>query len=136
MGLLDNYTGIGMAPRPAFQHQLAMQKLLVYLVNNTDDEEFICLSEAALDERTKGEIAPDIVIFEAETLQPVVIIEICKTNDIAKITIKISEVLKQYQTIIEAFIYDYEKKNFVNITNPKDDDFCHTTGDYLSEAFD
>lgn len=30
MGLLDNYTGIGMSPRPKWQHQRLMDSLYYY----------------------------------------------------------------------------------------------------------
>lgn len=109
MGLLDNYTGIGMSPRPARQHQHVMANLLIAI----REDGFYALTEECINENDRNSPAPDLVIFtDEDEKQPFAIIEITTTKELKAIKEKVQKLCAVYSYIQEAFIYNYEKKQW------------------------
>jgi len=109
MGLLDNYTGIGMSPRPRKEHQ----KILKNLIINLDQDDISALTEQCVDEFDLDSKAPDVVIYEDDNNRyPDVIIEITTHDKLKKIKDKVLELLQNYPVIKEAFVFDYETKKW------------------------
>ena len=65
MGLLDNYTGIGMSPRPKWQHQLVMHRAVCRACKELDEQGLVMLTEATVTDDW-NDLAPDLVIFNAQ----------------------------------------------------------------------
>ena len=105
MGLTDNYTGIGMSPRPTNEHQAVLSDLLFGLRS----EDIYTLQEARLDSQNINAKAPDINIYEnKEDQYPIIIIEVTTSDEVKTIISKVEELMNEYETIKEAFVYNYE----------------------------
>lgn len=105
MGLLDNYTGVGMSPRPKWQHQ----RVLAHLYANTHKE----LWKQGLEPLTEStitddwdDLAPDLVIFDKQN-EPLSAIEITTHKETQAIMSKCYELIARFPDT-EFFIYDYE----------------------------
>jgi len=107
MGLLDNYTGIGMSPRPKWPHQNVIRKAIVRSIDELEDQGLIMLSEATVTDDW-DDLAPDLVIFD-EHYHPLTIIEITTHAEYRKILQKCDELLARFPNA-ECFVYDYEAK--------------------------
>lgn len=105
MGLLDNYTGIGMSPRPKWQHQHVLQRALTHAYNELEKQSLLMLSEATVT-NDWDDLAPDLVIFD-EHYAPLSIIEITTHNECKKIIRKCYELIVRFPNA-EYFVYDYE----------------------------
>lgn len=109
MGLLDNYTGIGMAPRPTPLHQRIMLRLAIAIHNESDLDELDVLTESVVDVNNLNSPAPDVIVYDLENnSNPVFIIEITTTGECKTIRNKVEKLLKDYPTIAEGWVYDYE----------------------------
>ena len=105
MGLLDNYTGIGMSPRPKWQHQRVMSSLLRNMYAELQLQGFEPLTEATVTDDW-DDLAPDIVIFD-KNQNPLSIIEITTHKECRLIIRKCHELIVRFPET-EYFVYDYE----------------------------
>jgi hypothetical protein len=105
MGLLDNYTGVGMSPRPKWQHQRVMSRLQARMFNELMSKGFEPLSEATVTDNW-DDLAPDIVIFD-EHNHPLSIFEIATHKECRQIIKKCYELIARFPES-EYFVYDYE----------------------------
>lgn len=105
MGLLDNYTGVGMSPRPKWRHQQVMSHLHARVFNELMPKGFEPLSEATVTDNW-NDLAPDIVIFD-EDHNPLVIFEITTHKECLPIIKKCYELIVRFPKS-EYFVYDYE----------------------------
>ena len=106
MGLLDNYTGVGMSPRPKWQHQRVITRLLSNMRVELTDQGYEPLPEATVTDDW-DDLAPDVVIFD-ERNRPLSIIEITTYVECKKIIRKCDELIERFPDA-EFFVYDYEK---------------------------
>ena len=110
-----NYNALGMSPRPVKEHQRIIKKFIngIDSLKTFDEKRFESLSETELGE--PNSIAPDVVVFNLRSEKPHFLIEIERTQGIKKTIVKTQKALKDFPTIKEAFIYDYEKKIFYKV---------------------
>ena len=106
MGLLDNYTGVGMSPRPKWQHQNVISRAIYTASGELDKQGLIMLSEATVTDDW-DDLAPDLVIFD-EQYCPLSIIEITTHRELHRIIDKCNELIPRFPES-EYFVYDYEK---------------------------
>ena len=106
MGLLDNYTGIGMSPRPKWQHQMVMSRLHINASAELQMKGLLMLTESTVTDDW-DDLAPDLVVFDAE-FRPLMIIEITTHKECAAIIRKCEELMARFPEA-EYFVYDYEK---------------------------
>ena len=107
MGLLDNYSGIGMSPRPKWQHQIAMSNFIANASKEIRRKGLLILTEATVTNNW-DDLAPDLVIFD-KLFNPVSIIEITRTEQVNAIIDKCDELIERFP-YSEYFVYDYENK--------------------------
>jgi len=106
MGLLDNYSGIGMCPRPKWQHQGVIAHFLKSAEPEIYMQELILLSEATVTDDW-DDLAPDLVIF-SPAMEPLSIIEITTHHQCGDIIRKCGELIERFPEA-EYFVYDYEQ---------------------------
>ena len=106
MGLLDNYTGIGMSPRPKWQHQNVIRRAICKSYDELESQSLFMLSEATVTDDW-DDLAPDLVIFD-NRYDPLSIIEITTHKELRKIITKCYELINRFPAA-EYFVYDYEK---------------------------
>ena len=106
MGLLDNYTGVGMSPRPKWRHQRVMKRLLRNSDYELQRKGLEILTEATVTDNW-DDLAPDLVIFD-ERYHPLTIIEITTHKEVKKIINKCYELIERFPHA-EYFVYDYEE---------------------------
>lgn len=108
MGLTDNYSGIGMSPRPRREHQNILRNLIIAIT----DEGYYCLTEFCVDENDLNSPAPDIVIYASnDDSTPQTIIEVTTRVEYKTICAKAKQLLTKYP-ITECFVYDYETRRW------------------------
>ena len=107
MGLLDNYSGIGMSPRPKWQHQIAMSNLHINAANELKRKGLHILTEATVTDNW-DDLAPDLVIFD-KAFHPLTIIEITRAYQLDAIMDKCEELMERFPAA-EYFVYDYENE--------------------------
>ena len=107
MGLLDNYTGVGMSPRPKWQHQIVMRDILLNADKELRRQGLLMLSEATVTNDWNDK-APDFVIFD-DAFHPLSIIEITRAEQLDAIIDKCEELMERFPDA-EYFVYDYEEK--------------------------
>ena len=107
MGLLDNYSGIGMSPRPRWQHQIAMSNFHANAANELKRKGLLFLSEATITDDWDDN-APDLVIFN-KAMMPLSIIEITRSYQLGPILEKCEELMERFP-MSEYFVYDYEQE--------------------------
>ncbi|MBR1808832.1 MAG: hypothetical protein IJ776_05555 [Paludibacteraceae bacterium] len=105
MGLLDNYSGIGMSPRPKWQHQIAMSNFMTNAAREIRREGLLVLTEATVTDDW-DDLAPDLVIFD-KLFNPLTVIEITRTEQLNNIIYKCEELMERFPDS-EYFVYDYE----------------------------
>ena len=105
MGLLDNYTGIGMSPRPKWQHQNVIRRAIYTTSDELEAQGLIMLSEATVTDDW-DDLAPDLVIFNQQYF-PLSIIEITTHRELRQIIRKCDELIARFPES-EYFVYDYE----------------------------
>ncbi|MBO7233385.1 MAG: hypothetical protein J6V13_00120 [Paludibacteraceae bacterium] len=107
MGLLDNYSGIGMCPRPKWQHQ----GVIAHFIKSAEPEIYmqglILLPEATVTDDW-DDLAPDLVVFSPD-MEPLCIIEITTHAQCNAIIRKCYELIERFPEA-EYFVYDYEKR--------------------------
>lgn len=106
MGLLDNYTGIGMSPRPKWRHQGVIRHAMHYAYDELENQGLVMLSEATVTDDW-DDLAPDLVIFDHSN-EPLSIIEITTHKECTKIIRKCHELIARFPEA-EYFVYDYEQ---------------------------
>ena len=106
MGLLDNYTGIGMSPRPKWRHQMTMARALHLMYDELAKQDMILATEATVTDDW-DDLAPDIVAFDSAFV-PQLIIEITTHKELRQIIKKCHELIVRFPDA-EYFVYDYEK---------------------------
>ena len=106
MGLLDNYTGIGMSPRPKWKHQGIIRRAIVETNEELENQGLIMLSEATVTDNW-DDLAPDLVVFNACNV-PVTLIEITTHKDCNEIIKKCYKLIPRFPDA-EYFVYNYEK---------------------------
>ena len=105
MGLLDNYTGIGMSPRPKWQHQLTITRAGRWMYDELEEQGLQIASEATVTDDW-DDLAPDLVIFDQQ-FYPLTIIEITTHRELRRIIKKCYELITRFPQS-EYFVYDYE----------------------------
>lgn len=119
MGLLDNYTGLGDAPRPEYEHQLCIKKLLRYI---EDEADLLALPETTVTPGNLNALAPDIIILDDEpesdnlSAPLIAFIEITTRRQLEAIKAK-CEALCAQQKISECFVFDYENHRWQHYHN-------------------
>jgi hypothetical protein len=109
MGLTDNYTGKGSAPRPPKLHQVVLAELLTQLRNHCNTK-YDILPEFCLDPDDLDSPAPDIIAYANEkSTHPLLFIEITGYNELEIIRQKCEEVMKNFPSVAECFIYCYDQ---------------------------
>ena len=106
MGLLDNYTGIGMSPRPKWAHQAIIARCIRYASEELETQGLQIYSEATVTDDW-DDLAPDLVIFNA-IYEPLSIIEITTHRELSAILRKCYELITRFPEA-EYFVYDYEQ---------------------------
>lgn len=105
MGLLDNYTGIGMSPRPKWRHQNVIRIAQRRAYDELERQGLIMLSEATVTDNW-DDLAPDLVIFDQQA-EPLSIIEITTHKESKNIIEKCYDLIPRFPET-EYFVYDYE----------------------------
>ncbi len=112
MGLTDNYTDIGMSPKQTNEHQAVLSDLLFGLRSDN----IFTLQEVRADSENNNAKAPDINIYENKDDQfPIVIIEVTTSDEEDIIISKVEELMDNYKTIKEGFIYNYETDEWFSL---------------------
>lgn len=106
MGLLDNYTGVGMSPRPKWKHQNVISRLIVKSYKELNLRHLLMLPEATVTDDW-NDMAPDLVIFD-NAFHPLSIIEITRTEQLDAIIDKCEELMERFPEA-EYIVYDYEQ---------------------------
>ena len=106
MGLLDNYTGIGMSPRPKWQHQMVIRRAQNRTAEELEEQGLFMLSEATVTNNWNDR-APDLVIFDAK-YHPKSLVEITTHKELRLILNAFNELIDRFPSA-ECFTYDYEK---------------------------
>ena len=105
MGLLDNYTGIGMSPRPKFLHQ----DYMLHTAHNMYDEVFangnIVRTESTVTNNWDDK-APDVIIYNRSNI-PLMLLEITTHRECSKIMRKCEKLQARFPEC-ECFVFDYE----------------------------
>ena len=107
MGLLDNYTGVGMCPRPKWAHQIFMDNLLFNLKLELP-KTFLPLTEATLTDDWDDK-APDLVVFGRADMYPLMMVEITTHRELLKIKRKCDNLAVRFPEI-ECWAFDYEEE--------------------------
>ena len=107
MGLLDNYSGIGMSPRPRWQHQKTIANAIEFMQPELRRNELMVYPEATVTDDW-DDLAPDLVVFDKQYL-PVMIVEITTHRELRAIMRKCGELMARFPKA-EYFVYDYERK--------------------------
>ena len=107
MGLLDNYSGIGMCPRPKWQHQGVIAHFFKCALPEIYMQDLILLSEATVTDDW-DDLAPDLVVFSLD-MEPLCIIEITTHAQCNAIIHKCYELIERFPEA-EYFVYDYERQ--------------------------
>lgn len=92
------------------EHQRIIAKLLIGLGNLFYDRKISLepLSETMIDEGKTSPV-PDIMLFDNNTKQTKVIIEICHTTGVANDIDKVIDLIENHKFgVIEGFVYDYD----------------------------
>lgn len=105
MGLLDDYSGIGMSPRPKWQHQLIKDSFILNAGPELRRKKLLLLGEATVTQDW-NDLAPDLVIFDKQ-FAPLAIIEITTHNELKNIIAKCYDLIPRFPNA-EYFVYDYE----------------------------
>ena len=106
MGLLDNYTGIGMSPRPKWRHQMIMARAVHLMYDELAKQDMILTTEATVTDDW-NDLAPDLVAFSTDFV-PLLMIEITTHRELKQIIKKCYELIERFPDA-EYFVYDYEK---------------------------
>lgn len=106
MGLMDNYTGIGMSPRPQWQHQFLLGDLLVNLKNELPRRRFAVATEVTLTNDWNDK-APDLVVFDKRIEWPVLMVEITTHRELKRIQRKCEKLMPRFPAM-ECWVFDYE----------------------------
>lgn len=106
MGLLDNYTGIGMSPRPKWTHQNVIRRAMHRAYDELEEQGLVMLSEATVTDNW-DDLAPDLVIFNSYN-EPLSVIEITTHKECRHIIRKCYELIDRFPQT-EYFVYDYEQ---------------------------
>ncbi|MBQ3999334.1 MAG: hypothetical protein II644_08380 [Paludibacteraceae bacterium] len=107
MGLLDDYSGIGMSPRPQWKHQIAMSNFHTNACTELYQQGLQLLTEATVT-NDWNDLAPDLVVFDAHFV-PQTVIEITRTYQARAIINKCAELIERFPDA-EYFVYDYEQR--------------------------
>ena len=107
MGLLDNYSGVGMSPRPRWQHQKAMSRLHANSYFELQRKGLEMLTEATVTNDWNDK-APDLVIFD-NLFRPLSVFEITRNEQLDAIIDKCEELMERFHQS-EYFVYDYEEE--------------------------
>ena len=138
MGLLDNYTGIGMSPRPYEGHQIAMFELARFIDDMLDDDHYI-LTEWVLNRNDLNSPTPDVLVMQGDKGKgiPVMFIEIVRKADQQAVHQKILTVLPLYPSVKEAFLYNYETREWIRYDNTgiAASGYSYMLEENLNEAF-
>ena len=94
MGLLENYSGIGMSPRPKWQHQNVIFRWIGTSYNEMRRQRYVMLPEATITDDWNDK-APDLVVFD-ESYHPLSIIEITRTEQLDAIIDKCEELMERF----------------------------------------
>ena len=108
MGLLDNYTGIGMCPRPKWAHQIFMRRLIINTATELPESKFEVLTEATLTDDWDDK-APDFVVFDKAEMYPLMMVEITTHRELLKIKRKCDNLAVRFPEI-ECWAFDYEEE--------------------------
>ena len=106
MGLLDNYTGIGMSPRPKWQHQILKDSFILNAGPEIRRNGLLLLGEVTVTDDW-NDLAPDLVIFDRQFV-PLSIFEITTSKECEAIIRKCYELIRRFPDA-EYFVYDYEE---------------------------
>ena len=135
MGLLDKYNAAGIGlPRPRRQHQLTMAKLLMAINNKYKFKSYTALTESTKSDEDLDGKAPDVAIFD-KAFSLVAFVEITTTRRYKKIVQKAVEYAVE-NNVVEAFVYDYEKKVWQKLSYIDSPDPSHSYSDLLKMDFD
>ena len=107
MGLLDNYTGIGMSPRPSDLHQRVIGNLIVNL-RIFGSPDFDVLPEAPVT-ADRNDLTPDVVVRDMRTGEILIAIEITTHRELKAICNKCMELVDRFP-LAECWVFDYEKE--------------------------
>ena len=118
MGLLDNYTGIGMSPRPKWQHQNIIRRAIIRTYEELEEQGLLMQSESTVTDDW-DDLAPDLVIFDSR-YRPLSIIEITTHKECRKIIRKCHELIVRFPEA-EYFVYDYERGMLYAYNAPADE---------------
>ena len=106
MGLLDNYTGVGMSPRPKWQHQILKDSFILNAGPEIRRNGLLLLGEVTVTDDW-NDLAPDLVIFD-KNFVPLSIFEITTSKECKAIIRKCHELIQRFPDA-EYFVYDYEE---------------------------
>ena len=118
MGLLDNYSGIGMCPRPKWQHQGVIAQFFKCALPEIYMQDLILLSEATVTDDWEY-LAPDLVVFSPD-MEPLCIIEITTHAQCNTIIRKCYELMERFPEA-EYFVYDYERQTLYQYDGENDE---------------
>lgn len=107
MGLLDNYTGIGMSPRPKFLHQDYMAHTLHFMYDEVFANGMIVRTESTVTDDLDDK-APDVIIYNRNNV-PLMFLEITTHRECRKIMRKCEKLQTRFPAC-ECFVFDYEMR--------------------------
>lgn len=132
MKKINENEGLGMSPRPNIEHQMIMSKLLYFLCsfNIIKNNKYIVVTETELGKPDSS--YPDISIWSrhknGSIFRPLVIFEIVHDKVSYRYSYNTTIAnLKEFTSIKEAFIYNYESNEWTKITP----DLKETKGDCI-----
>ena len=105
MGLLDNYTGIGMSPRPKFLHQDYMLHTAYAMYEEVFSNGMIVRTEATVTDDLDDK-APDVIIYTRNNF-PLMFLEITTHRERSRIMRKCEKLQARFPEC-ECFVFDYE----------------------------
>ena len=105
MGLLDNYTGVGLSPQPKWRHQNIMSNLHIDAGLELRKKGLRFLTESTVT-NDWNDLAPDLVIF-GRNEEPLSMIEITTHKELNDIIDKCYVLIERFPEA-EYFVYDYE----------------------------
>ena len=100
--------GLGISPPTTWEHKQIIINI-TYALRNLFGVHYAIFSEWVVNSNDLTERQPDIVVFNKETREALVIAEITPKSHFKQSIEKIQEMMNDYASIEEGFVYDYEE---------------------------
>ncbi len=114
--------GIGMSPATTWEQKKIIISI-THALKDMFDDDYIIVPEWVLNFNDLNERQPDVNVFDKDHREPLLIMEITPKSHYKKSINKVKEMMNDYATIEEGFVYDYERNIWHcqgNDTNPEE----------------